>query len=223
MLLWILPVAGGALVLFLYGRYNLAAVMHDWEMMLTPSGRRALATLGGQVELDAVMADQTYAAARAARGRADYREAVRLLDLSLSVVGEAVPDRLSRLRAIAVCSRMASAIMPTPPLSARAFRLPALSAGMGIGGMLHYLAVNTRDAFALRLHLLAWAFRLVFWHAARAASTAREDARPEAPWSEFADGLADFKTLDREHVEAFKVLMMSLAASPRLAPLAEIE
>ena len=97
--------------------------------------------------------------ARAGRSRGPYNDRVthsllerRLIDVS---------DRLKRLRAMGVCIRMATAILPVPALKPRDFRLTQLSSLAGLSKFIHHLLVSTGERFLLRLYVLGLGYRII--------------------------------------------------------------
>jgi len=90
MLLWTAPFLTLAAILYLSGRYHLFLVLRNWEMVLTPSGRRKIQQLQDPIELNAPMADCAYEAAARARRRRDAAEALRLIELTFSVLSTAL-------------------------------------------------------------------------------------------------------------------------------------
>lgn len=214
MLIWALPVLGGLVFLGVLGRYNLRTSLRDWMLVLSPASRETVTALASHVELDAFLAGHAHSAAVRSLGSGELEEAVRLLDLAASVIVEAVPDRLTRLRGMAVCCRMASALLPLPPLAPRDFRLWQIVTLAGLGTLAHHFLVSMGERFLLRLWLMGLCYRIVKGVACRSAGKARREPHALSPWRRFEAALADFKTLDREHVESFRALMMSLAAEP---------
>jgi hypothetical protein len=212
---WVLPLLGGGVFLYAVGRYNIRSVLREWESLLTPEGQRALAALRDHVELDALLAQDAHAKARRERRRQRFSEAARLLDLAARVIAQAVPDRLGRLRAMAVCSRMVAALLPMRPLLPRSFRLRELASVAGICALLHHLLVASEERFRLRLWAMAAGYRIVLGIARRSASTVESGADgSEVPWGRFDAALSDFQALDREHVESFRVLLLALQHTP---------
>jgi hypothetical protein len=79
-----------------------------------------------------------------------------------------------------------------------------------VGAALHQVLVSALERFLLRLQVLGVGFRLalrVIVGARRQAASAPEARRP---WGDYERALADWKTLDREHLETFKALAKSL-------------
>lgn len=206
-----LSVVGGGLFLALVGRYNTQLVLRGWEALLSPAALRALKRLEEQVETDSLLAERAHGKALRARGERRLAEASRLVALAAAVVSDAVPERLQRLRGMAVCCRMASALLPPPPLLPRAFALREIASLAGLSAFLHQFLVATHERFRLRVWTLGACY-LVVRHVATASASRIGPQTPatSSPWDSFESALHDFTTLDREHVEAFKALLLSL-------------
>ena len=151
--LWLTPLLA-LVVTWILGRYNARAIERDWEMMLTAKGRGAIEALELQVLCDGAAVESARIGALSARERADFPQATRLAGLAYRAVEEATPDRLKRLRAMGVCIRMATAILPVPALKPRNFRLAQLSSLAGLSKFIHHLLVSTGERFLLRLYVL---------------------------------------------------------------------
>ncbi len=211
---WLVVVAGIVLLVALY-RYDPHAVDRDWQDMLSPGPRRGLEILDDQAETDAAMLTDSYNAAIAAQLDNETAEAVYLLQLAMDVVAQALPDRLGRLKAMALCCRMLAAIAPIAPLRPRTFRLRELVTLAGLVGFLEQAMVTAAQRFRLRISFLAWGFRLILPTMRRSGrSIAR---RPDAgdAWRRFDGAVADFKSLDRAHTEAVRALLLSATALQR--------
>ena len=74
------------------------------------------------MELDSALARQAFESADRAREADRHPDALTVLRVALSVLEDAGADRLTRLRAMGVYSRMVQAIKPLPPPSAKSFR-----------------------------------------------------------------------------------------------------
>jgi len=209
---WALPIASGVLFVVLFGRYNLRAALRDWDALLAPTTASVVLGLQQSVELDAFLAHRTFGKALDARRRLQIEESLRLLDRAVQVIAQAIPDRLSRLRGMAICARMASAILPVPQLIPGGLRLRPLATLAGAAGLLHHMLVSMEERYWLRLAVLGLCYRIVCGVCGRAASRAAWDAASSAPWQTFELAIADFRTLDHEHVESFRRLLVSLAA-----------
>lgn len=210
MLVWLLSVLGGFVFLSAIGRYNTNAVLRIWEAVLSPAGQEALRRLEGRVTLDAFLAERAQRKALQAHMARRYVEAARLIRLAAQVVAEAVPDRLTRLRAMAVCMRMASALVPLPPLLPSEFLLRQTATLAGLSAFFNHVLVATEERFHLRLWTLAQGYRFVR-HVARLSSE-HIAKRPQAghAWSAFDAAVHDLASLDRGHVEALRVLLIAL-------------
>ena len=135
--------------------------------------------------------------------------------MALAVLEEAGADRLTRLRAMAVYSRMVRATGPRlrrrqPRSAASGFKAAAAFAGF-----VHGFLVGTQERFRLWLVLMPLGVRIVLHgRAARGGRRLREPARAR-PWAAFAEGLSDFEALDASHLAAFEALAASLSAIDR--------
>jgi hypothetical protein len=110
-----------------------------------------------------------------------------VLKVALSVLEEAGADRLTRLRAMGVYSRMVQAIRPLPPPSPAPFRGTRLKLSARIAGLVHGLMVGTQERFRLWLTMMRIGFGIVLHGGRRAADAAsRQPEHPKA-WAEFAD------------------------------------
>jgi hypothetical protein len=192
-------------------RYRLRDAVGDWSALLLGSGRQRVKDLKDELELSALMAGDTFEAARRARSRAEHAEAARLLALAFDVVDDVLPDRLARLRAMSKLSRMVMAVVPLDPLVPRDFTLPHLVRLATLGHLVHHLLASTEERFRWLCLVLGWCYRSATrdLRAARDLAQQRDD-RPRA-WDRFELGLRDLKALDRTHLEAFRAIVASLA------------
>jgi hypothetical protein len=213
--LWFTPLLA-LVVTWILGRYNARAIERDWEMMLTAKGRGAIEALELQVLCDGAAVDSARIGALSARERADFPQATRLAGLAYRAVEEATPDRLKRLRAMGVCIRMATAILPVPPLRPKNFRLAQLSSLAGLSAFIHHLLVSTGERFLLRLYVLGLGYRIITRSLGGSSATIRNDVGDVWAWDAFDRATADWSSLEREHVESFRVFVLSLTAEKRL-------
>ena len=211
----VLSSLGCAALCYALGRYNRALALQRWQFVLNTPEERALESLQRRIELDSALARQALDAAERARDARRASDAITVLRVALSVLEEAGADRLTRLRAMAVYSRMVRAIRPLPTPSPAPFRGARLKAVAAAGGFLHGFLVGTQERFRLWLVLMGLGVRIVLRGGRRALDGAsREPARPR-PWAAFAEGLSDFEALDSAHLAAFEALAVSLAAVDR--------
>jgi len=151
-----------------------------------------------------------------ARRDAQMEEAVRLLGLAYSVVEQTTPDRLTRLKAMSLCCRMAAAIVPLPPLRPADFRLRQLATEAGLAAALHDLLFTTGERFRLRLGLLRFGFHLVLRTMRRSLEQLKRSPGAPPSWADFASAKDDFKKLDLDHTRSLQALMASLVAQDEL-------
>ena len=212
--LWLTPLLA-LVVTWILGRYNSRAIERDWEMMLTAKGRGAIEALELQVLCDGAAVESARIGALTARERADFSQATRLAGLAYRAVEEATPDRLKRLRAMGVCIRMATAILPVPTLKPRNFRLTQLSSLAGLSKFIHHLLVSTGERFLLRLYVLGLGYRIITRSLSGSSASVKNDVGDVWAWDIFDRATADWSTLEREHIESFRVFVLSLTAEKR--------
>ena len=86
-MLWVGLVALSTIVVcVMLGRHDRAAVAREWDMMLGGHSSEHIRSLERTCELDHLMADDSWQAARQALEHDDRPEVVRLLDLSYQVL-----------------------------------------------------------------------------------------------------------------------------------------
>ena len=183
--------------------------------MLNAPEQRAVDALRQRIELDSALAHQALGAAERARDAKRAPDALTVLRVALSVMEEAGADRLTRLRAMAVYSRMVQAIRPLPPPSPAPFRGSRLKATAALAGFLHRLLVGTQERFRLWLVMMRLGIRIVLHGGRRATEAAARAPLGAQPWTAFAEGLQDFETLDASHLAAFEALAASISAVDR--------
>ena len=219
MWLWLLPIVGLVLHLGLV-RYRLRDVQGDWSALLSGRASRKTRELEEGLALTSFMAEDTFAAAKAARDQQNLVEAVRLLDLACGVIREAIPDRLARLSAMSRFARMVTAVVPLPPLLPSGLKLRNLTRLATLGQMVHHLLASTQERFRWLCLVLGWCYRAVGRSADASVATAQISPAHAPAWKQFEDSLADFGTVDAKHVEAFRALLASLAT---LQPTEELD
>jgi hypothetical protein len=212
----ILGVIGGAAVLVLAGLRSQATVLRDWQTVLKPWGEGVYEELERHVEGELRMADYAYSKAVDARAAGFSREAIRLLGIGSSSVQRMSPDMVTLLRGMSVVSRMAAAITVVEPLRARHFRLPRLTSLVALAGFAHHLLVSTAERYRLRAFVLRRGFgmttRFLLERTERICSRCQAT---ETDWDRIEAARADLRTLSRESLQTFQVLLRSLAAEPR--------
>jgi len=215
MLALLLSALGGVLLCYTLGRYNRAVTLQRWQFVLNAPGRQAVDALRAQMELDSVMAQQALDAANRTRAAGQAPDAVTVLRVALSVLEDAGADRLTRLKAMTVYSRMVRALQPLPPPSAAPFKGAELRTVAASAGLVHRLLVGAEERFRLWLLMLGLGVRIVLRGGRRSADAATRHPQAIHPWEAFADGVSDFRSLDAAHLAAFEALAASLAAVDR--------
>ena len=210
-----LSTLGCAALCYSLGRYNRALALQRWQFVLNAPEQRAVDALRRRIELDSALARQALEAAERARDARRAPDAITVLKVALSVLEEAGADRLTRLRAMAVYSRMVQAIRPLPAPSPAPFRDTRLKATAAAAGLAHRLLVGTQERFRLWLVMMRLGVGIVLQGGRRAAEAASREPQLPRHWGAFADGLHDFETLDASHLAAFEALAASLAAVDR--------
>jgi hypothetical protein len=206
---------GCVLLCYTLGRYNRALTLQRWQFVLSAPERKTIESLRERMTVDTALARQALEAADRAREASRPPDALTVLRVALSILEDAGADRLTRLRAMSVYSRMVRAIEPLPAPSAAPFRGAELRAAASVAGLAHRFLVGTQERFRLWLLMLGFGVRIVLRGGRRSADAAgREPLRPR-PWDDFARGLDDFEALDACHLTAFEALVASLAAVDR--------
>jgi hypothetical protein len=211
----VLSALGCGLLCYTLGRYNRAVVLQRWEFVLGAPEREAIESLRQRMTVDSVLTRQALEAADRAREASRPPDALTVLRVALSVLEEAGADRLTRVRAMGVYSRMVRAISPLPPPSAAPFQGSALRATASAAGLVHRVLVGTQERFRLWLLMLGLGVRIVVRGGRRSAEAAGREPLRQRPWQDFAREVHDFEALDACHLTAFEALVASLAAVDR--------
>jgi hypothetical protein len=211
----VLSALGCGLLCYTLGRYNRAVVLQRWEFVLGAPERQAIDSLRQRMTLDSALARQALEAAGRAREASRPPDALTVLRVALSVLEEAGADRLTRLRAMSVYSRMVRAIAPLPSPTAAPFKDRSLRAAASLAGLVHGVLVGTQERFRLWLLMLGLGVRIVLRGGRRSADAAARQPQQQAHWEDFVRGVEDFEALDACHLTAFEALVASLAAIDR--------
>jgi hypothetical protein len=211
----VLSSVGCVLLCYTLGRYNRALTLQRWQFVLNAPEQQAIESLRQRLQVDSALARQALSAAERARERDRLPDALTVLSVALSVLEEAGADRLTRLRAMGVYSRMVRAIQPLPPPGPAPFRAPSLRAAASLAGFAHRFLVGTQERFRLWLLFLGLGVRIVLHGGRRQADEAARRPGIDRPWSLFARSLTDFEALDASHLSAFAALAASLSAVDR--------
>jgi hypothetical protein len=211
----VLSTVGCAALCYSLGRYNRALALQRWQFVLNVPEQRALDALRQRIELDAALARQAFDAAERARDAQRAPDAITVLQVALSVLEEAGADRLTRLRAMTVYSRMVQAIRPLPPPSPTSYQGTRLKLTAAAAGLVHRLLVGTQERFRLWLVMMRLGIGIVLTGGRRATDELAREPQKTRPWTDFKENLHDFEALDASHLAAFEALAASLAAIDR--------
>ena len=211
----VLSTMGCAALCYSLGRYNRALALQRWQFVLNVPEQRALDALRQRIELDTALARQAFDAAERARDAQRAPDAITVLQVALSVLEEAGADRLTRLRAMTVYSRMVQAIRPLPPPSPSSYEGTRLKLTAAGAGLVHRLLVGTQERFRLWLVMMRLGIGIVLTGGRRATHELAREPQKARPWTDFKANLHDFETLDASHLAAFEALAASLSAIDR--------
>ena len=211
----VLSSVGCALLCYTLGRYNRTLTLQRWHFVLNAPEKQAIESLRQRMHVDSALARQALDAAERARQGDRVPDALTVLRVALSILEDAGADRLTRLRAMGVYSRMVRAIQPLPPPAAAPFRGPGLRAAASLASVVHRFLVGTQERFRLWLLFLGLGVRIVVRDGRRLAGEVEKRPHLGRPWGLFARGLGDFEVLDASHLSAFEALAASLAAVDR--------
>lgn len=205
-------VLGGLAVLFLLGRRNESHVRRDWELVLTPKGRRMYTSMETQFKTDLELMNATYDEAVSFRELGSLEDAKDLLDAGFRIIEHFAPNLLKLLAAMATFSRMVSAMAPVAPLRPQQFQLGGLRGLAYLNQVLHHFLVTTSERFRLRLYILARSVGLAVRYMVRSTgkiAAGEKDADRE--WDQIDAIRGDLGTLTDESLESLKALLVSMA------------
>jgi hypothetical protein len=215
MLALFLSTVGCVVLCYTLGRYNRASTLARWQFVLNAPGRQAVDTLRAQMQLDSALAQQALDAAGRAREAGRAPDAVTVLRVALSVLEDAGADRLTRLKAMGIYSRMVRALQPLPTPTAEPFKSTQVRTVAASAGFVHRFLVGAEERFRLWLLMLGLGVRIVLRSGRRSADALTRHPHAPRPWAQFEDGVSDFRSLDAAHLAAFEALAASLAAIDR--------
>jgi hypothetical protein len=93
------------------------------------------------------------------------------------------------------------------------FRLGQLATLAGIAAVVEQFLLTAAERFRLRLAFLTYGFRLILPVMSRSTDRIKREPARLAAWSRFDHAVADFKRLDQEHVNAFRLLLTAITAT----------
>jgi hypothetical protein len=204
-------VVGGLVVLFLLGRRNETLVRRDWELVLTPKGRRIYSSMETQFKTDLELMNATYDEAVAFRELGSVEDAKDLLDAGFRIIEHFAPNLLKLLAAMATFSRMVSAMAPVAPLQPQQFRVSGVRGLAYLNQILHHFLVTTAERFRLRLYILGRSVGLAVRYMVRSTRKIASGAKDvDREWDQIAAIRGDLGTLTDESLESLKALLVSM-------------
>jgi hypothetical protein len=209
----ILLAAGGCAILCLsLARYDRAVTLRRWQFMLGAPEKRAIDSLRERMALDSTLARHALASAERSRDVSRAPDALTILQVALGILEDAGADRLTRLRAMSVYSRMVRAVRPVPVPAPAAFQGRSLGAVAGMTRLVERFLVGSQERFRLVLLMLGLGVRIVLRGGRKAMDAARRQPDDPRPWAAVSREIGDFETLDASHLVAFEALVASLSA-----------
>lgn len=218
-MIWIVIAAGLLLlpaILLFSGRRASRAAVKNWDVFLSPGAQDGYLRVQAETRAQLELADVAlHGAAQAAASGAELK-AMQMLDMGCALIVEYCPTMLQSLKAMAVLSRMTSAITPMPALHPKDFRLAQLVQLAHLHAFLHQFLVGAGERFRLRLMILGRGFRLLGRLVARSSERirSREEGAHEE-WGRLAMARADLQSLTDESLSSLRVLVEALEAAPR--------
>jgi hypothetical protein len=204
---------GGLVLLFLLGRRDERRVRKDWELVLTPKGRRIYGSVEAQLKTDLELMNATYDEAASFRELGSIDDARDLLDAGFRIIEHFAPNLLKLLAAMATFSRMVSAMAPVSPLRPRSFQVGGIRGLAYLNQVLHHFLVTTAERFRLRLYILGRCVGLAVRYMIRSTRRISEHGRDaDREWDQIAAIREDFGALTAESLESLKALLVSMAS-----------
>ncbi len=195
--------------------YNMKRIQEDWLFLVSLELDGRLNDLEGSFSIDHFLLDECRREARAAAEAGDHARALEYVTLAATTALEAVPDRLRRLEAMAVTSRMVAAVAVLPPVRREPLSLRGTRGLAFVGALVERLIVATDEVFRFRATLLAFSYRLVSRVLEGVRREAERRGATQVP-ADFEPGTKDFEALDAEQVECARTLARSARAVQRV-------
>jgi hypothetical protein len=203
---------GGLVLLVLLGRRDERRVRKDWELVLTPKGRKIYESMDTQFKTDLELMNATYDEAVSLRELGSVEDAKDLLDAGFRVIEHFAPNLLKLLAAMATFSRMVAAMAPVTPLRPRQFRVGGLRGLAYLNQVLHQFLVTTAERFRLRLYILGRCVGLAVRYMVRSTGKiAAGGPDVDKEWDQIDAIRGDLGTLTTESLESLKALLVSMA------------
>ena len=217
---WMVAVslAGCLALLYVDGRRHEQAVWRDWEMLLTPKGRRAYDEVKERIDDELALGDLALGRALELRKLGSVDEALEVLDAGYALVERFSLSMRTFLARLSVFSRMVAAMAPVAPLRPQDFEVGRLASLASLNRLLHGFLVTTAERFRLRVFMLGRGFAIAtrFLFDAK-QRLARGEGSGEETWASLQAAQRDLHTLSDESLESFRTLLVSLTAERKEA------
>jgi hypothetical protein len=208
---FVLSFASTSVVLYLLGRRDERRIRRHWQFLLSPRIEQIHGTIRKRLETELNLALMTYEQAFSVRGLDSPDEARRLLGVGYAIIEELSPSLLRLLDAMAVFSRMVSAIAPAAPLRPQAFQIGQIASLAYLNQILRHFLVTSTERFRLHAYILGRSLGVAtrfLLNATRGILT--NTPRPERHWKDVDAALEDFHALTDNSLECLRVLLLAL-------------
>lgn len=215
-MLLVSAVCGAVVVLLVLARKNAPPSTEEWDSLLSAHARQCLDGLELRAAGDGVMAADALQRAMRAKNGLAFEEAIRLIDISCTVLEEATQDRVKRLQGMALAVRMASAILPPRALQPTSVRLFEVRTLFAAGRILHHMLVTGRERLLLRVTMLRFGYLLTVRAMCRGSAGVRQDPTAASAWARCDAALKDWTVeLDPALLDSFRSLLADARAGQR--------
>ncbi len=111
---------------------------------------------------------------------------------------------------------MLSAMVPMTPITPRRYKLGEIRTLARAFAFVEHFLLTMGERFRLHAFLLVCGFKMLLPAMTRSRMKIVRSATETIAWARFDASIKDFRTLDREHVEAVRALLASAVAAERV-------